>query len=296
MKHQTGNIMLAILGMLLLPLGFTALISGKDAIEINKQKDMEVYLPMMLCREIPWDYEEEMLKAQAVLIRSSLYLRLENKELDQTELKENLENYKNNSQKEQYQMAYKKMEKAVNATKGQVISYQGEICSGVFHRVSAGQTREGSEVLQDTKMSFLKSVDSSQDIQSEDYLHGHYFTEEALKDRLLEIYPDIELSDQPLTEQIVVEKRDSQEYVLEIRVGNLTVPGEEFRNNLELSSSNFTVQNLDGKIRFLCKGLGHGLGLSQYGGNELAKEGKTYEQILFTYFPDVILKKIPLSL
>ena len=48
MKHQTGNIMLAILGMLLLPLGFTALISGKDAIEINKQKDMEVYLPMML--------------------------------------------------------------------------------------------------------------------------------------------------------------------------------------------------------------------------------------------------------
>lgn len=296
MKHQTGNIMLAILGMLLLPLGFTALISGKDAIEINKQKDMEVYLPMMLCREIPWDYEEEMLKAQAVLIRSSLYLRLENKELDQTELKENLENYNNNSQKEQYQMAYKRMEKAVNATKGQVISYQGEICSGVFHRVSAGQTREGSEVLQDTKMSFLKSVDSSQDIQSEDYLHGHYFTEEALKDRLLEIYPDIELSDQPLTEQIVVEKRDSQEYVLEIRVGNLTVPGEEFRNNLELSSSNFTVQNLDGKIRFLCKGLGHGLGLSQYGGNELAKEGKTYEQILFTYFPDVILKKIPLSL
>lgn len=296
MKHQTGNIMLAILGMLLLPLGFTALISGKDAIEINKQKDMEVYLPMMLCREIPWDYEEEMLKAQAVLIRSSLYLRLENKELDQTELKENLENYKNKSQKEQYQMAYKRMEKAVNATKGQVISYQGEICSGVFHRVSAGQTREGSEVLQDTKMSFLKSVDSSQDIQSEDYLHGHYFTEEALKDRLLEIYPDIELSDQPLTEQIVVEKRDSQEYVLEIRVGSLTVPGEEFRNNLELSSSNFTVQNLDGKIRFLCKGLGHGMGLSQYGGNELAKEGKTYEQILFTYFPDVILKKIPLSL
>ena len=296
MKHQTGNIMLAILGMLLLPLGFTALISGKDAIEINKQMDMEVYLPMMLCREIPWGYEEEMLKAQAVLIRSSLYLRLENKELDQTELKENLENYKNNSQKEQYQMAYKRMEKAVNVTKGQVISYQGEICSGVFHRVSAGQTREGSEVLQDTKMSFLKSVDSSQDIQSEDYLHGHYFTEEALKDRLLEIYPDIELSDQPLTEQIVVEKRDSQEYVLEIRVGSLTVPGEEFRNNLELSSSNFTVQNLDGKIRFLCKGLGHGLGMSQYGGNELAKEGKTYEQIIFTYFPDVILKKIPLSL
>ena len=292
MNHKIRNVMLVILGMLLLPLGLTALISGKDAIEISKQMDMEAYLPMMLCQEIPWDYEEEMLKAQAVLVRSSLYLCLEKNELKNEELKENLETYKNNARKEQYQIAYKRMEKAVNVTKGQVLSYQGEICPGVFHRVSAGQTRDGSEVLGNTKMTFLESVDSSQDIQSKEYLHGHYFTEEAVRERLLEIYPDIELSEQPLIEQIIIEKRDSQEYILEIKVGNLTVPGEEFRSKLELSSSNFTVQNLDGKIRFLCKGLGHGLGLSQYGGNELAKEGKTYEQILFTYYPEVILKRI----
>ena len=292
MNHKIRNVMLVILGMLLLPLGLTALISGKDAIEISKQMDMEVYLPMMLCQEIPWDYEEEMLKAQAVLVRSSLYLCLEKNELKNKELKENLETYNNNAKNEQYQIAYKRMEKAVNATKGQVLSYQGEICPGVFHRVSAGHTRDGSEALGDTKMSFLESVDSSQDIQSKEYLHGHYFTEEALRNRFLEIYPEIELSEKPLIEQINIEKRDSQEYILEIKVGNLTVPGEEFRSKLELSSSNFTIQNLDGKIRFLCKGLGHGLGLSQYGGNELAKEGKTYEQILFTYYPEVVLKKI----
>lgn len=292
MNHQVRNIMLACLGMLLLPLGFTALISGKNAIEIKKQVDMEAYLPMILCGEVPWDYEEEMLKAQAVLVRSSLYLRLEGEGIDQEKLKEEMESHQRQSGKENYRQAYKRMEKAVKATTGQVMSYQGKICPGVFHRVSAGSTRDGNEVLQDTEMAFLKVVDSSQDIHSEEYLHGHYFTEEALRERLMEEYPKVKLSEEPLTDQIEALKRDSQEYILEIRVGDLTVAGEDFRKNLELSSSNFTIQNLDGKIRFLCKGLGHGLGLSQYGGNELAKEGKSYQQILFTYFPDVTLKTV----
>ena len=54
-----------------------------------------------------------------------------------------------------------------------------------------------------------------------------------------------------------------------------------------LSSADFTVQKLNGKIRFLCRGKGHGLGFSQYGGNELAKEGKNYKEILTAYFPEM---------
>lgn len=292
MEHQVRNAILACLGMLLLPLGLTVLISGKTAITVKKQIDMESYLPMMLCQEVPWDYEEEMLKAQAVLVRSSLYLRIEEDGVDQEKLKEILETHQKGYKKEPYQQAYERMEKAVKSTAGQVITYQGEICPGIFHRVSSGATRDGNEVLQDTSMTFLKSVDSSQDVGSKEYLHGHYFTEDALRQRLREAYPDVQLTEDALTEQIVAQKRDSQDYILELRVGNLAVTGEEFRMNLELSSSNFTVQNLEGKIRFLCKGLGHGLGLSQYGGNELAKEGEDYRQILFTYFPDVTLKSV----
>lgn len=292
MDQQLKRLGLACLAMLLLPLGLTALISGKDAIVVKKQIDMEVYLPMMMCREIPWEYEEEMLKAQAVLIRSSLYLSLEEETFDKGKLKEQLENYCKNNGSEKYEQAYQRMEKAVSHTKGQVIYYQGKICPGVFHRVSAGTTRDGKEIFSDGKMTFLQSVNSSQDIQSEEYLHGHYFTEEALRKRIQESYPDAKLEEVSVAEQILPQKRDSQDYILELQVAGLTVSGEEFRKTLELSSSNFTVQSLDGKIRFLCKGLGHGLGLSQYGGNELAKEGKTYQQILFTYFPDVTLKRV----
>lgn len=277
--------------MLLLPLGLTVLVSGKDAVSLKKQMDPESYLPMILCQEIPWEYEEEMLKAQAVLARSSLYFCLENGEEGRREVKKRMEAFRRDSKNQDYKKAYRRMEKAVRLTRGQVLVYQGELCPGVFHRVSCGDTRDGMEVLQNPEMTFLKSVDSSQDIRSEEYLHGHYFTQEALRQRLLEAYPQIQLTPEPLIEQIKIEKRDSQEYVLEITIGDRMVTGEEFRRKLELSSSNFTIQDIDGKIRFLCKGLGHGLGLSQYGGNELAKQGKSYQQILFTYFPDIALKK-----
>lgn len=291
MKDQIKYMVLAGLVMLLLPLGLTALISGKDAIAVKKQMDMEVYLPMILCGEIPWEYEEEALKTQAVLARSSLYLRLKKGRVEEQEIKGQLEQFREESQKENYQNAYQRMEKAVKATKGQVMVYQGDICAGVFHRVSSGMTRDGQEVLQDSQAGYLKSVDSSADIQAEEYLHGHYFTEEALRQRLKECYPEAQLTQDSLTDQMVIGKRDSQEYILEMQIGAQSMTGEEFRQKLELSSSNFTIQNLEGKIRFLCKGLGHGLGLSQYGANELAKKGKTYQQILFTYFPDVTLQK-----
>ena len=63
-------------------------------------------------------------------------------------------------------------------------------------------------------------------------------------------------------------KRDKVGHILSLTVGNETISGEEFRKLLELPSSNFTMQAADGKIRFLCKGQGHGLGLSQYGGKK----------------------------
>lgn len=292
MKDQIKYLVAAGLLMLFLPLGLTAVISGREAISIQKQWDPESCLPMILCREIPWEYEEETLKAQAVLARSSLYLRLKEEkpeEILQSILKEEMEEYQKNFGKKKYRDAYKRMEKAVKSTHGEVMTYQGEVCRGVFHQISAGNTRDGREVLQKTEMTYLKSVDSRQDLQSENYLRGHYFTEEALRQRLKEAYPEAEISDAPLLEQIQITMRDGQEYVLELSVGNLPVIGEEFREKLELSSSNFTIQEVGGKIRFLCKGRGHGLGMSQYGANQLALQGKTYREILFFYFPEVEL-------
>ena len=54
-----------------------------------------------------------------------------------------------------------------------------------------------------------------------------------------------------------------------------------------LASSDFSIQKTGKKVRFLCRGKGHGLGFSQYGGNELAKNGSSWKEILEEYFPEM---------
>ena len=88
-----------------------------------------------------------------------------------------------------------------------------------------------------------------------------------------------------VAEQIQITATDTAGYVTELTVGNLKIAGETFRELLGLPSSCFSVQTLDGKIRFLCQGLGHGAGLSQTGAAAMAEEGKSAVEILQYYFP-----------
>lgn len=346
-KKMIQQILIVAAILLVLPPGITYLLSREEISQDKEQSDIELYLPLILCRQIPWDYEEEMLKAQAVLARSSLYLYYQEnpekagdaeatgdvekagnaektgdaesagdtekvesvdsvsadslsesdsivdtevQQYDEKYFRELLKEYRSHARQHAYRNAYEKMKRAVEDTEGVILMAQGNVCEGVFHQISAGTTRDGDWLAGKAAM-YLHSVDSSQDTTAENYLNGHDFTEEALRLRLLELYPNVILEENAAQEQIKIIEKDEQGYALTVRVGNLYLSGEQFRCDLELSSSNFVVQETDGKICFLCKGIGHGFGLSQYGGNELAKKGFDYEVILETYFPDAILAK-----
>lgn len=273
---------------------------------MTRQADPENVLAVLLCGEIPWDYPEEALKAQAVLTRSSLYyfgkktgqtrkVQTDSQNEETMMLQENLweeemEIYQRERNKDRYQEALEKMEKAAEATQGEVLLFQGNVCRGIYHRVSAGRTRPGEEVL--GAPGYLSSVDSSEDTGSPDYLNGHYFSQEALQARIAECFPEVQLSEEPLLDQLEIMERDPADYVVVIQVGNLEVSGEEFREKLELSSSNFTIQELDGRIRILCKGMGHGMGMSQYGAARMAEQGSSYREILAHYFPETSLGNV----
>lgn len=284
--------------MALLPLLLTWLISGKKEIAISRQTDPENVLPVLMCGEIPWDYPEEALKAQAVLTRSSLYYYSEEGSLypsgegdfPDTVWEEELEIYRRERRKDSYREALLKMEKAAEETRGEVLLFQGQVCRGVYHRVSAGWTRSGGEALGEP--AYLTSVESPEDTGSPEYLNGHYFSPEALRVRIGECFPEAQLSEESVFEQLEIVERSAADYVAAIRVGNLQVPGEEFREKLELSSSNFTIQELDGRIRILCKGLGHGMGMSQYGAAAMARQGRDYREILAYYFPETSLGNV----
>lgn len=252
---------------------------------------MESILPMMMCREIPWEYEEEMKKVQAVLTRSSLYLRIEETGMDGEDWEKLWREVKAAQHQKGYQQAYRSMEAAAKDTEGEMLFYRSKVCEGVFHRISSGATRDGLEVFGKMEKGYLLSVDSNWDMYGEGYLSGHYFSEEALRKQLEKAYPGLVFTEESPEKQINMYKRDKVGHILSLTVGNKTISGEEFRKLLELPSSNFTMQAADGKIRFLCKGQGHGLGLSQYGGNVLAKEGKSYREILRYYFPECEVKK-----
>lgn len=266
-----------------IPLIMTRIMSGKESITINKQIDLEKVLPLIMCQTIPWDYEDEMLKAQAVLERSSLYYLAANGEKSIED--KYLVMYYELSQKRNFQKIYEKMEQAVNETKGKVLRYDGKICRGIYHKASAGQTRDAKDIFSSSSLKYLQSVESEIDLSYESVTRGFYFTVDAWKQRMKEKYPEIIFEKDSLSEELYIVDRDSSGYVMAVQVGNVILPGEEFRKMLDLSSSNFEIQFIDGSIRFLCSGVGHGFGLSQYGGNELAKQGNTYMEILEYYFP-----------
>ena len=83
--------------------------------------------------------------------------------------------------------------------------------------------------------------------------------------------------------------RDSADYVTEVTCGTTVANGEAVRDALHLNSSCFWLSELDGKIRIVTKGIGHGLGLSQYGANALAKQGKNYKDVLNYYYTNVTI-------
>ena len=291
MKEKLRMI-LAVTGIfLLLPLLLTVFLSGREVLRIKKQWNMEALLPMMMCREIPWEYEEEMKKVQAVLTRSSLYLRIEETGMDGEDWEKLWREVKTAQHQKGYQQAYRSMEAAAKDTEGEMLFYGSKVCEGVFHRISSGATRDGLEVFGKMEKGYLLSVDSNWDMYGEGYLSGHYFSEEALRKQLEKAYPGLVFTEESPEKQINMYKRDKVGHILSLTVGNKTISGEEFRKLLELPSINITMQAADGKIRFLCKGQGHGLGLSQYGGNVLAKEGKSYKEILRYYFPECGVQK-----
>lgn len=125
------------------------------------------------------------------------------------------------------------------------------------------------EVFDNEDDSYLRSVHSLVDKNAKDYLNSVYINKNVLPER------------------IEIKSRDSAGYVTEILADGKVLEGEAFRKGMGLTSSNFTIQKSGKEIRFLCRGKGHGLGFSQYGGNEMAKESANAKEILQYYFPEM---------
>ncbi len=239
-----------------------------------------------LAKAIPYTYEMDTLRAQAIITRTYLARRKLNI-AQEGELKKYSEEEMKEIWKENYDKIYDIYYEAVTDTKDLVIYYNDELIEPVYHNASGGSTRDSIDVYE-VDIPYLKSVNSPQDT----IIQQNEFEKEEFVSSLKSKYPEIIVDEKSIENQIQIIERDKSDYIKQIQVGNVIIKGELFRQLLGLHSSNFKVVLSNNKLVFVTKGIGHGVGFSQNGANEMVKSGKNYEDILNYYFKDISIKKI----
>ena len=249
------------------------LLSGFAGRELS---DTEKKVIRLVSEEMPGSYETEALKAQAVIARTNLY-----RDPDM-EIKENEDNLKENLDRITF---------CVEDTRGEILTCKGEPIDAAYHAVSSRRTRNAAEVPGQEDKTYLASVDSSQDIKAEEYLTIVYMEKKEMAGKLEPLLEKEKVDPEKLPDSLKIQERDSAGYVTKIQYGEITLNGEAVRAALGLPSACFYFSQLEGRVRITVKGLGHGLGMSQYGANEMAKEGKDYREILNYYYQDIRIEK-----
>ncbi len=254
---------------------------------------LEEYLYGVVAGEMPASFESEALKAQAVAARTYTVNRakFQNKDhpnanvcSDSAHCKAYLTPQELSQKFEENPSHLEKIRQAVDSTKSQVLLYGGEPISAVFHSTSSGMT-ENAEDVWGNAVPYLISVPSEGEEQSPRYQETKTFSFLEFQEKINAGDKKITLANDPknwFTDWI----RNESGSIKSVSLCGVSFSGTELRSLLGLRSTNFTVEITD-CVNITTKGNGHGVGMSQYGANHLAKMGYTYDQILKKYYTGV---------
>ena len=251
---------------------------------------LEEYIVGVLAGEMPLSFDEEALKAQAVASRSyALKKMIYNKNnkydvvdtvsnqvyLDNDELKK--------SWKDNYEKNISKLKNIVNKTKGEFVTYNGEVIDAFFFSTSTGIT-ENSENVFGKALPYLKSVVSTWDEISPMYRVVNEYDIKDFYNKLSLNYSDnfdIKYTNISYTGK-----------VSELKINNVDISAKKVVETFKLKSYYFKIVKNNNKIIITTSGYGHGVGMSQYGANAMAKKGYNYKEILKYYYKDVEITKL----
>ena len=251
---------------------------------------LEEYVIGVVSGEMPISFEVEALKAQAVAARSYVMVEIEksiNRDYDVVDTVMNQvylnKDYLKSAWKENYTQNINKVKEAVLSTKGEYVEYKGKVAQTFFFSTSPGITENVEEVFS-SKLDYLRSTDSPWDKDS-----PVYDTEKkiSLKDFYLKLGLDY-------SENLNIEltKTTSTGRVKEIKINDKSFTGSDVCSKLSLRSTFFNIKKDKETIIIKNKGYGHGVGMSQYGAQGMAKEGYKYDEILKHYYKNIEIKKI----
>ncbi|MCL1858620.1 MAG: stage II sporulation protein D [Oscillospiraceae bacterium] len=267
--------------------------------------DLNEYLCGVVFSEMPSSFEIEALKAQAVAARSfCVYKMLCSTDAireehhgadicnDYTHCKDYI-SYENACEKysEEYILPlWEKIKNAVWDTENEIITYESEPAITVFHAISGKET-ESAENVWGNAVPYLVSVPSEEENNKNEirnYITESIYNADEFKDILISngfsLRADFSKNESVWVTNI---KLNSSGRVDTVDICGKTVTGRRLREIFALRSTDFTLEYKNQAFIFTVIGYGHGVGMSQYGANLMAKEGKNYKEILLWYYTGV---------
>lgn len=258
--------------------------------------NLKEYVIGALACEMPASFSLEALKAQSCAIftnaiRSSAageeYVnRVSEKNLSGYTTKKILkEKWGNN-----FENYYSKLESAVDSTFGMVIACDNSPILAAYHSMSSGKT-ESAENVWGKKVSYLVPVESEGDTFCADLESEKTVSVDAAREIFKTALPDTFL---PQVDSLLITdiKKSDSGTVLSAVVGDKELSGQKIRSLFSLRSACFDVTIENGNVTFKTYGYGHGVGLSQYGADFMARQGKSFAEILNHYYPSTTLMYI----
>ena len=241
----------------------------------------EEYIVCVVASEMPDSFDVEALKAQAVASRTYALGRV----LSGTQLCDTVhcQVYRDHD-------IPAKVRRAVEATEGQVLVYNGKLASqALYFSSSAGDTENAEDVFSNS-YPYLVSVSSSYEPGATHKKEKVELTLKEFRAAMKESFPDEDFGT-IRTSNIKVLNRTEGGRVDTLQIGDITMSGSDLRTALGLYSTRFEITTRGKKITITTSGSGHGVGMSQYGANGLAKRGKNYRQILKHYYKGVRIER-----
>ncbi len=256
-----------------------------------KELKLEEYLIGVLAAEMPASFHEEALKAQAVAARTYAMYKIMHSENEDYNILTDVTNQSYITKEEMQQKWQKdyafyvnKITKAVSETEKEVMYYGNEIIEAFYFAMSNGTTENAQSVFQE-EVPYIKSVPSTWDNETlKNFTVETTFSKEEFCNKLkLENCNQIEIDNI---------NRSTSNRVNKLQINNNEYLGTEIRKLLNLRSTDFTIDIELDKVTIITRGYGHGVGMSQYGANGMAKEGYNYQDILNYYYNDITIKKM----
>ncbi|QGQ48327.1 stage II sporulation protein D [Metabacillus sediminilitoris] len=248
---------------------------------------LEEYVIGVVASEMPAEFASEALKAQALAARTYITKQLMNDQalgvpkgsiVSDTQMHQV---YKNPEELKKlwgngYTEKMSKITEAVAATQGKILTYDNQPIEAQFFSTSNGYT-ENSEAYWKESIPYLKSVASTWDEKSPKFYDQMVISIQDFENKL-----GVNINDNGSVGKIT--ELTPGKRVAKVEVGGKEFTGREIREKLGLRSSDFTWEMKGDSVVIETKGFGHGVGMSQYGANFMAEDGKSYSEIVSYYY------------